>query len=479
MKWLFLINNVQFLPEFLGRIAHYLEADGDGILLVVNSKIAEYEKIKFFPKKTKVISKVDWCASNYDSREAIPSGISWREIFPNYERFKSFRFDYKKCLQVVSHLCQLFKYIFTEERPDVVIGESPAGLFHEIAYHFCQKNNIKYLGISESRINGRVDIFDTEWTFSEYEETFNNLKKENLLSSEVKFCKEFIEKFVSHRMVASSLSWIKIKFNLVGFIKHYFQGANESNPALLRYFINRNKLKNIDYESEIVLKHRIMAPFKTVKRNIKIFLQKGFFEKNVNILEDKYFFFPLQYEPEASTLVLATYYSNQLNTVKNVAFTLPISHKLYLKEHPGSIGTRANKFYKELKKIPNVVLLSPEEPIQEIIQKSSGVITLTSTVGLEAALVGKYVYVFGNVFYNYHPMCRRLLNFDNLKEQIQKDLDNKKNVGPLEEINNLFVASYLRNNIAGDMCAASGKRDDNNYQIICQTIKRLFFRRNK
>jgi capsule polysaccharide modification protein KpsS len=245
---------------------------------------------------------------------------------------------------------------------------------------------------------------------------------------------------------------------------------------LLKYFINRDKFKDYDYESENISRHNIRAPFRTIRRNFRILLQKNIFEKSNP--KDKYFFFPLQYEPEASTLVLATYYSNQLATIKNIAFTLPFPYKLYLKEHPGSIGTRLDSFYQELKNIPNVVLLSSEESTPEIVAGARGVITVTSTVGMEAALSGKPVYVLGNVFYSYHPLCKKVMNFRDLKERIREDLKRKPDISSLKEINLRFIASYLRNTICANIFLAQEKKDTNDYELICREI-RDFFKKKK
>lgn len=472
MKWLFLINNAQFLPEFLGKIANQLIEEGDECAVAINSKLAEYERSKFFPKNSKIISKVDWCIKNYNSGKKDFGDLSWRELFIINERFNLYRYNYEESLEIVNQLYQFFDYIFEKEKPDIVIGEMPAGLFGQIAYSFCQKNNIIFCGISESRLPGRTDIYDLEWTYSKYEKTFRELKKEDLLPKEIEFAKDFIEKFISHKVLYSSCYSAKIRFNLLDFIKHYFKRAKESGDVFVKYVFRRNNFKDFDYESEAGLKHSLKTPFKTIKRNIRILFQENIFEKTSS--KDKYFFFPLQYEPEASTLVLATYYSNQLTTIKNIATTLPLPYKLYLKEHPGSIGARSNTFYKELKKIPNAVLLSSEESTPAIVAGAEGVITVTSTVGMEAALAGKLVYVLGNIFYNYHPLCRKATNFYDLKEKIKKDIKKRPETFDLEEVNLRFIISYLRNSISADMLLAQEKVDKNDYKLICREIKKLF-----
>ena len=68
MKWCFLINNFNVLPEFFGKLADQVLKEGDTCLVVFGSKIAEYEKKKFFPAGTNFISMVDWCVDHYQTR---------------------------------------------------------------------------------------------------------------------------------------------------------------------------------------------------------------------------------------------------------------------------------------------------------------------------------------------------------------------------------------------------------------------------
>ncbi|MEK7124311.1 MAG: hypothetical protein AAB877_01315 [Patescibacteria group bacterium] len=140
-----------------------------------------------------------------------------------------------------------------------------------------------------------------------------------------------------------------------------------------------------------------------------------------------------------------------------------------------SVGTRPKSFYDKIKKLPNVVLIGPQENPEKLIKKSQGVIVLNGTMGMEAALSGKPAYVFGNVYYSCHPFCRKLNNFDELRDRIMEDLANKPDISKLENINNRFVASYLRNTIAGNMLSASSLEDKNNYVQIINNL-RIFSR---
>ena len=129
---------------------------------------------------------------------------------------------------------------------------------------------------------------------------------------------------------------------------------------------------------------------------------------------ESFFLYPLHYHPESSTSVHARHYINELNTITNIAFNLPFGKLLYVKDHPSAAGNPKINFYTELKKIPNVRLINHEMNIKNLIKKSEGIITLTSTVGFEALMYNKPVYVFGDVFYEFHPLCRKIKSFEEL-----------------------------------------------------------------
>ena len=70
--------------------------------------------------------------------------------------------------------------------------------------------------------------------------------------------------------------------------------------------------------------------------------------------ESDFAFFPLQFEPEISLLLLAPFMTDQLYVIKQIAQSLPVGMCLYVKEHPHMVPYRPRSFYRDLKKIPNV-----------------------------------------------------------------------------------------------------------------------------
>lgn len=474
MKWCFLVN-VALTTDFLGRLSHQIVKEGDDCILLVNSKIAEYTKMQYFPKDVKVLSKVDWCIKNYKKNQKEFRSLSWEKLFPNFEKCSLFKFNYDNSLEIILQLYQFFDFVLRKERPNVVIFEMPGSIFAGIAFHLCRKYNIDYLGLLDSTLPGRTIVYDLERGCSKYEKTFKELNSDNISDSEKKFAREFIKNFLSHQQLPSYVDY-QIKYSKTGPIKNYIRREIKMIRPWLQYFLNRKYFRPFDYESEIQLKSWLLNPWrKSLMRRIRLFLQKNIYDSAVE--NDKFFFFPLQVEPELGTTFLATHFSDQLNTIKNIAFSLPLPYKLYVKEHPLFIGERTTGFYKTLKRIPNVILISPNENVEPLIKKSQGVITLSSTVGMEAALAGKPVYILGDAFYSYHPLCKKVDTFEELKQKIETDLNRKSVPIDLKDINHRFIISYFRNTISGDIATAISENDTNDYKATHEDIKRIFLRK--
>ena len=483
MKWCFLINNIDLMVEFFGKLSHQIQEEGDECLLIFNSKISEYRKRKFFSSDfspgIKTISKVDWLIKNYKEEKTDFNDVSWKEFFPTFERKSQYlKLDYSNSVKIVAQLCQFLKFVFETEKPDVVINEAPANIFTEIAYHLCKKYNIVYIGFTGSRINGRLDFYDLEHTCSNYEKTFREIKDIGISENERKFAIDFIKNFISHKQLPSYMDFqIKnIQSGKINRIKRYIKEEQQMFFLWIRYIFERKQFALFDYESRAVFKWILSRPWFSFKKRFRLLLQKSIFDRlNEN---DKFFLFPLHLQPESSTSVHATYFCDQLNAIKNIAFALPFPYKLYVKEHPSAVGTRTRNFYKEIKKLPNTVLVSSYEDVENLVKKSQGIVTLTSTLGMEAALAGKPTYVLGNVFYTYHPLCRKVNSFEELREKIREDL-NKPIIKDLENINIRFIISYFRNTIEGDVNENIKQNDANNYKAIYQGVKKMFLKNER
>jgi hypothetical protein len=125
----------------------------------------------------------------------------------------------------------------------------------------------------------------------------------------------------------------------------------------------------------------------------------------------KYVYFPLHYEPEASTNPEGGIFHDQFIAILNLRRWLPDNICIYVKEHPsqfyshsvfGYLG-RSAYFYQALSKIKGVKIIALDVDSHSLIKGSIFVATITGTVAVEAAILGKNTIVFGEPWYKGMP----------------------------------------------------------------------------
>lgn len=122
---------------------------------------------------------------------------------------------------------------------------------------------------------------------------------------------------------------------------------------------------------------------------------------------ESFVLYPIHFQPEASTLVQGPMYVDQLSLLEDMARSLPIGYRLYVKEHLSNRGRRPLEFYTALKRIPSVRLLGPDADTWALIKQASAIAVITGTMGWEGLLYDKPVITFGDVFYNVVPSVYR------------------------------------------------------------------------
>lgn len=125
---------------------------------------------------------------------------------------------------------------------------------------------------------------------------------------------------------------------------------------------------------------------------------------------DKYVYFSLHLEPEASILN-SSICASQLFYIKMIADNLPPGWKVYVKEHPyqffvqnqrlwhcfyGIKNFRPMSFYEHIIKMKNVKLIDYTIPSKELVEHASAVASINGTVNFECLFSGKPLLFFQN-----------------------------------------------------------------------------------
>lgn len=185
----------------------------------------------------------------------------------------------------------------------------------------------------------------------------------------------------------------------------YYEQAKEfikNNYSLVGRFKKAIRfIFRIDYDEDDPSKfYNRFTEFKLrIKREINKELYKTIkFDKIEDIKQD-YILFPLQRYPEASIDVFGRYKENQYQHILNLWRIKPDNSIILVKEHETAIGERSIRFYKGLRKFTGIYIVDHKIDSHTLIKNAIITATVTGTVALEAALLGKNSLVFANPFF--------------------------------------------------------------------------------
>ena len=323
------------------------------------------------------------------------------------------KLDYEYSLKILIGNFLFYEDFFKTNKIDVFIDTPAAILSQLVCYHVAKKNSVKYLAIRVTRNKNPTFTFINDWQDNWYR-MIETYKKDNFDKNSLNEAKNEYLDFINIDSKPSYMSAPK-QFNKIQlvFIKEFYK-------RLKKYYLDKQYLDKYDYITQ--------NPFWYVNRDLKKIMRS----KYQNIIHSKifdnvdiskpYYLFPLHLQPEASTLMMAPNYVNQIATIENIAKTLPGGHYLYVKEHTSSYGIHNNEFYSKIKSISNVKLISPFFNTRQLINNCIAPIVLTSTVGWEALLLGKPVVVLGEVFYNSSGLTYHVKKIDDLSEVLSKQI---------------------------------------------------------
>lgn len=183
---------------------------------------------------------------------------------------------------------------------------------------------------------------------------------------------------------------------------------------------------------EQISKHRtFILKFKSsIKRYFFYLITENFVKYEKKVLKSKYVYFPLHLQPEATLLSTSPVFSDQLSVIRGLSASLPAGYKLAIKDYPLQGGHRSMYFYKQIKKLPNVVLYHRLFPSLKLLESCKMVVSIQGSVGFEALLRNKKVLLLSRAFYDSIYGLKKVNNYKDLhsilKRYLIENVDKKK-----------------------------------------------------
>ncbi len=175
---------------------------------------------------------------------------------------------------------------------------------------------------------------------------------------------------------------------------------------------------------------------------------KLYINKNRDILKknERFIYFPLQLQPEASTGAVSPLIMNQIYVIENISKAMPLGFTLIVKEHPVAIGMREQNFYRLVQRLPRVKLLGDEYSGKDLINKSHIVIGYGGTTLFECVTSGKKIILLSKDYmYSDAKLIKISKGFDSLHNEIVDFLELSildKEIK--EDIQKMFKYFYIR-----------------------------------
>lgn len=445
MNVLILVNNAIRMGEFHFTIGKMLEQRQNKVYYALTDRLMMYTENISFGNSQNVFVFSEFFKEHYDENILIDEKYQHlnlnKWIYSEYDRnvkflgTKYWGDDYNDRLK--KNLLLFFDHIIRTCNIDVCVYESISNSFAYAAYEVLKANNGLYIGYGACRMPNRFGLYTEEFgEIEKFKSAYDSVVLENIGEDELKSIDAYINSFKVNQSNSYHPRNTTLDWNY-SFFKRYFNLEKYSLlKGAIKYVLNERAFVYYTYQTGNPLYHNLKSFGLQLKKQVRIRTSKKYFDKPN--YSEKYYLYPQHFKPEASTSVCASMYCSDISNIENIAFSLPEGCKLYVKEHFVNYGRMPLDYYNKLKQIPNVKLIGCEEDTKELIRNSLGVITLTSTVGFEALMMGKKVYIYGNVFYKCHPNCTSLNSFNDLFNILSKQKECTDDLN----VNRRFIKAY-------------------------------------
>lgn len=288
--------------------------------------------------------------------------------------------------------------LIEESKPDLVIGIERMELASSILDLICKREGIPMITFLPSRIDSRW-IPRLDFGIGASAETLTDIQTAAICNECQMHADTYIQDFSNSNQGAYASFASKSRKEFSDFNLSYFSNFRKDLRAFLadsyyRHFLvpRQMRFKPLRFEED----HLRFTGVKLRALTIKYLRFIGFkFWGSSHLPKNKYLLWALHGRPETSVLVLGDG-RDEIEELTKISRALPPGYSLVVKENPVMFGLRAHDFYKKLKKLDNVFLLDAFIDTINTVISSEGVIGISGTVLLEAALLNKPVCVLGN-----------------------------------------------------------------------------------
>ena len=315
---------------------------------------------------------------------------SERLFYPEYNH--RYQYSSNEILSIIEQQCKLFLLVIDEIKPDYLLCNVVTRLPMYLIYNLAKAMNINILVLepwhslmTQCLLSKQIDSVDEPQKYLQIE------NYENKTLSELK---QFLESYPHSNGTEFQVNLNNSKINKIKKLIEFIEKPINEDYKKLYPHLGTTKLKTL------VSKQK--ASNSEIKKREK-FMDENFLK---DLSDEKFIYFPLGLEPERQLLIRAPLQNNQLQTISNIARSIPVEYKLFVKEHPemkNTAGWRDVNYYQRILDYPNVELIHMSIKPKEILEKCSLVTTLVGSSAFEASFYNKPSVVLGDSDYSVLP----------------------------------------------------------------------------
>ena len=417
MNYLILINGAGGHRPFYARVGEELRARGHKVVYALDSHYTDY----LYPDAVLVPPMEyfsDYLERHFEAPPVVRPDLLalnvWTAFFPDLDRFMTSGGAYRRIPdyypRVLRCLLAFFDELISKEAIDFVVYENVSNSFVYTCFLVAQNRGAGYVGFVMSRLPGRADVVDGKfvrdsWTKEAYHDVLQGrvdvpaevrAQVDHYLATFDAQLPDYLVKNPVHQGVlerygarAPLRTFVRSMRYLIGSHHQYLFSYQLGNPAWV-------------FPEQFV---------REVIRSPKLAWVRRRYYRDA-LPEGPFFVYPIQFHPESATSVDGPHFVDEWNNVRNVAINMPFGVQLVVKDHKNAAAMQPLWFYENVSKLPNVTLLDCNADARAMLRKSAAVVTVTSTMGYEAVVLGKPVFLLGNPFYDFHPLCMKIRSFD-------------------------------------------------------------------
>ena len=454
------------------KVTNIITIDKKNLKLL--SKSFKYSKIIL---RNNLIKKKDLEKHNFYNKKDLKKYSECKSIFfkmLDFTKVDDNSFNNKEKKIAFDHyLGIILNYLSLNKINIVFFSHVPHNFFDVLFIQVCKLKNIKIIFTRAYLLPGFY-LFENDLFFTNLEK--KNIKSlKNLNPGLLDFFNEAKKKFdllnikkniwVDYSLISTlkthnkTNKFLFVRFSLKKYL-NFFLRVILIFLKLSKLFLNdlfkNNKYQNLknyyfidDFhkEKKFSLMKSTLNKFLLEKIYLKTDIRKfkllrDYLELSTNVnLKNNYIFFPLWFQPSATTYPFGGQLIDYIKCVKLLSKSLPKNWKIFIKESPDIFNmnkhawfkgtyTRNKKFYLKLKKIKGVYLVNYEIPDYKLIDNSKATATHADKFGLISILRKKPNINFSNSIQRYcHGtfFCKNLHDLRLTINKIQKGFKiNKK-----------------------------------------------------